>query len=74
MLLFDGLYGIFKLIYDEGEKEWLDEEKYKEALNELYVSLESSEITEAAYEEAEAKILEQLKTVRNYKKEHGYTE
>lgn len=74
MLLFDGLYGIFKLIYDEGKREWLDEEKYKDALNELYLSLENGEITEEEYEEAEAKILEQLKTVRTYKKEHGYTD
>jgi hypothetical protein len=37
------------------------------------MSLEKNEITEAEYEETEVKILEQLKTVRNYKKEHGYT-
>lgn len=65
---------IFNLIYTEGEKEWLDETKYKEALNELYVKVESGEITEEEYEEEEANILKQLKKVRNYKKEQGYVE
>jgi hypothetical protein len=72
-MLLDGIYNIIKLIYEEGEKEWLDETKYFDALSELCMSLEKNEITEAEYEETEVKILEQLKTVRNYKKEHGYT-
>ncbi len=74
MLIFDGLYDLFKLIYEEGEKEWLDETKYTDALNELYISLESRQITEEEYEEAEAAIIQQLKAVRKYKKETGYTE
>ncbi|MGB8454951.1 MAG: hypothetical protein WCD89_21810 [Anaerocolumna sp.] len=65
---------IFELIYDEGLKEWLDETKYMEALNELYTKVENEEITEEQYEEAEAEILEQLKAVRNFKKEQGYDE
>jgi len=73
-MILNGLYDIFKIIYDEGEREWLDEEKYKEALEDLCVRLESGEITEEEYEEAEESILEQLKTVRRYKKEHGYTD
>lgn len=63
---------LFELIYNEGLKEWLDETKYMEALNELYMKVESGEITEEQYEEEEAVILKQLKEVRNYKKEHDY--
>lgn len=62
------------MIYDEGEKEWLDETKYREALNELYISLENGEISEEECEESEAQILEQLKKIREYKKEHDYVE
>jgi hypothetical protein len=73
-MLLDGIYNIFKIIYDEGEKEWLDETKYMDAINELNISLENNEISEEVYEDAESQILEQLKAVRRYKKEHGYTE
>ncbi|OGO93632.1 MAG: hypothetical protein A2Y17_00805 [Clostridiales bacterium GWF2_38_85] len=73
MGILNGVLKIFQLIYEEGEKEWLDETKYKEALNELYIKLESGRISEDEYEKNEEKILEQLRTVRKYKKEHGYT-
>jgi hypothetical protein len=65
---------IFELIYDEGEKEWLDEEKYKEALDTLYTKLENGEISENEYDEQEAEILSELKEVRKYKKEHEINE
>jgi len=74
MGIIGGVFNIIKLIYDEGEKEWLDESKYRENLNELYLQLESGEIDEDTYESAERAILDQLKVVREYKKEHGYTE
>jgi hypothetical protein len=67
------IFNIFKLIYEEGEKEWLDETKYKEALQELYYQLEVNDITEEEYENAESEILDQLAEVRKYKKEHGYS-
>lgn len=72
MGLLGHIYDLFELIYQEGEKEWLDETKYKEALNELNLQLEAGEITEEAFEQAEEEILEHLKEIRNYKKEHGY--
>jgi hypothetical protein len=65
---------IFKIIIDEGEKEWLDETKYKEALNELYVKVEAGEITEDECDNQEMEILKLLKEVRTYKKEHGYVD
>ena len=65
------IFNIFKLIYEEGEKEWLDETKFKDAIMELYYKLEAGDITEEAYEEAESAILDQLAEVRKYKKEHG---
>lgn len=61
---------IFELIYKEAEKAWLNEAKYKEALNELYESVESGEITEEEYEVEEAELLEHLSAIREYKKEH----
>jgi hypothetical protein len=74
MGIIQGVFNIFKLIYEEGEKEWLNESGYRESLNELYVRLENGEITEEDYEAAERALLDRLKTVREYKKEHGYTE
>jgi hypothetical protein len=74
MGIIQGVFNIFKLIYEEGEKEWLNESGYRESLNELYVRLENGEITEEDYEAAERALLDRLKIVREYKKEHGYTE
>jgi hypothetical protein len=71
MGLIKSAFNIFELIYDEGIKEWLDETKYMEALEELYSKLISGEITEDEYDEEEAIILAQLKEVRNYKKDNG---
>jgi hypothetical protein len=61
---------VFRIIYEEGEKEWLDEEKYKEMLKELYVKLENEEIGEEEYEELEKEILDKLGEIRRYKREH----
>lgn len=62
---------VFQTIYEEGEKEWLDESKYKEMLDDLYTKIENGEISEEEYEEAEQEILDQLRAIRNYKQEHG---
>jgi phage-related minor tail protein len=72
MGLISSLEKVFEVIYDEAEKEWTDESKCRESLNELYVQLESGEITEEAYDEEEERILAHLKLIREYKKEHGY--
>lgn len=71
MGLFKAVVDIFELIYEEGLKEWLDETKYMEALDEMYSELESGKITEEEYDEEETKILERLKEVRNYKRNHS---
>lgn len=65
---------IIKIIYEEGEKEWLDEDRYKEKLSELYVQLENGEIDEAEYEELEEQILERLRMIREYKKNQAMFE
>jgi predicted lipid-binding transport protein (Tim44 family) len=65
---------IIKIIYEEGEKEWLDEDKYKEKLSELYVELENGELDEAEYEELEEQILGKLRMIREYKKKQGMLE
>ena len=74
MGLFRGVMKIFELIYEEGEKEWLNEEKYKDELKELYMIFEQGKISEEAYEAQEEQLLKQLKTIRQYKIEHGYTD
>lgn len=71
MGLFRAVEKVFELIYDEGLKEWLDETKYLEALENLYAQVEQGKITEEQYEEEEAKIMIRIKEVRNYKKEMG---
>lgn len=71
MWLIKQLINIFELIYKEGEKEWLDETKYIDALNELYEGLQNGELNEEEYDLEEEKILEQLRKVREYKKEHS---
>lgn len=71
MWLIKQLINIFELIYKEGEREWLDETKYTDALNELYESLQNGELNEEEYDLEEEKILEQLRKVREYKKEHS---
>lgn len=68
--MFRGLWRLLETIYDEGVKEWLDEERLTGALGELYVRLENGEIDEEAYERREEEILEQLRAVRAYKREH----
>jgi len=74
MGLMGSLFDLFDLIYQEGEKEWLAEGQWKEALNELNIQLEGGEITEEAFEQGEEEILAHLKEIRDYKKEHGYYE
>lgn len=70
MGLINAVINIFQVIYEEGEKEWLDESKYKEMLNELYEKLESGEIDDEEYEEFEQQILYKLKAIRTYKREN----
>jgi len=58
---------VFEVIYDEAEKEWLDETKYREMLNDLYAKLEDGEIEEEEYELLEQEILDALREIREYK-------
>ena len=71
MGLIKGVVKIFDIIIEEGEKEWLDETKYKEMLSELYEKIDNGEIEEEEYEEAEQEILDRLREIRTYKRENG---
>lgn len=62
---------IFELLYKEGEKEWLDESRFLNALNLLYEKFEAGEINNKEYYEQEDMILEQLHRIRQYKREHS---
>jgi len=74
MGLIKGVVKIFDIIIEEGEKEWLDETKYKEMLSELYDKIENGEIEEDEYEEIEQEILDRLREIRIYKQENGIVE
>lgn len=70
MWFFNRIIDVFEVIYKEGEKEMLDEGKYKEMLNELYVKLDNGEIDEETYEKIEGELLNVLKEIREYKREN----
>jgi hypothetical protein len=70
MWFFNRIIDVFDVIYKEGEKEMLDESKYKEMLNELYEKLDNGEIDEEAYEKIEGEILGILREIREYKREN----
>lgn len=74
MGLIRGIFKIFETIYNEGEKEWLDESKYMEMLKELYEKFESGEIDDNEYEELEGEIIDRLREIKNYKRDHGIEE
>jgi uncharacterized membrane protein len=74
MGLIKGIVGIFQLIYNEAEKEMLDETPWLQALDELNERLEKGEMTEEQYELEEEEILEQLREIRRYKKENEIEE
>jgi uncharacterized membrane protein len=71
MWILDKIVDVFEIIYKEGEKEMLDEGKYKEMLNELYAKLDRGEIEEDEYEKLEEEIIDRLKEIREYKRENG---
>ncbi|EHI98557.1 MULTISPECIES: gas vesicle protein GvpG [unclassified Clostridium] len=70
MWFFNRIIDVFDVIYKEGEKEMLDEGKYKEMLNELYEKLDSGEIDEETYEKIEGELLNILREIREYKREN----
>lgn len=70
MWFFNRIIDVFEVIYREGEKEMLDEEKYKEMLNELYAKLDNGEIDEETYEKTEGELLNVLKEIREYKRDN----
>lgn len=70
MWFFNRIIDVFDVIYREGEKEMLDESKYKEMLNELYEKLDSGEIDEETYEKMEGELLNILREIREYKREN----
>jgi uncharacterized membrane protein len=74
MGLIKGIIGIFQLIYNEAEKEMLDETPWIQALDELNEKLDKGEITEEQYEIEEEEILQNLREIKRYKKENEIEE
>lgn len=61
-----GIVWIGQKLIDEAERELTDRSKVKEELLSLQMSFELDEISEEEYKKKEAKILEQLETIRKY--------
>jgi hypothetical protein len=59
-----GLIGIFKKIAEIAEAELTDESKIREELLQLENLCENGQITEEAYQEREAGLIERLNTAR----------
>lgn len=69
MFIFDGIYKLIETIYEYAEKELYDEDILKKKLMNLHLEYELGNVDEMEYEELEEKLLEQLRTAREYNKE-----
>ena len=64
---FSGFNFIMRTVLKVAEEQWTDDAPLKEQLLELQVQLESSDITEEQYLEAEAAILREIREVQRRK-------
>ena len=62
-----GFQFVMRTLAKVAEEQWTDDAPLKEQLLELQVKLDSGEITEAQYVEAEAAILKELRAVQERK-------
>jgi len=63
-----GVVWIAKQIEEQAEKEFMDDEKVKHDLTELYMMLETGRITEEEFERKEEELVERLEEIEEYKK------
>lgn len=59
---------ICKTIYRAGEEELFDEEKVKSELQDLYMELETGEISDEEFESEEKVLLKKLEAIEEFKK------
>lgn len=66
-----GIYVIGKKMHEMAMEELLDEEKVREELKNLYLSLETGKISEEEFENQEAELVEQIEWIMAYKGKSG---
>jgi len=67
MLLLKGLYLLGKKIHEMAMEEFLDEDRVREELKELYVLLEAGKISEEEFESREEELVGRLEEIESYK-------
>jgi uncharacterized membrane protein len=67
MLLLKGLYQLGKKIHEMAMEEFLDEDRVREELKELYVLLEAGKISEEEFESREEELVGRLEEIESYK-------
>jgi hypothetical protein len=63
-----GIIWVAEKIQESAEKELLDEEQVKRDLTELYMRLETGQITEEEFTTQEDELVERLEAIEAYKK------
>ena len=63
-----GIIWVAEKIQESAEKELLDEEQVKRDLTELYMRLETGQITEVEFTTQEEELVERLEAIEAYKK------
>jgi len=67
-----GVVWIADKIQEQAERELMDEDGVKHRLTELYMRLETGQISEEEFEQQEAELVEQLETIEEYKSSRGH--
>jgi hypothetical protein len=67
-----GVAWIADKIQEQAERELMDEDGVKHRLTELYMRLETGQISEEEFERREAALVEQLETIEEYKNSRGH--
>jgi hypothetical protein len=67
MIFLKGVYMLGKKIHEIGMEEFLDEDRVREDLKELYVLLEAGKISEEEFESREEELVDRLEEIELYK-------
>lgn len=67
MMLLKSVYLLGKKIHEMAMEEFLDEDRVREELKELYVLLEAGKISEEKFESREEELVGRLEEIESYK-------
>jgi len=67
MIFLKGVYLIGKKLHEMAMEEFLDEDRVREELKELYVLLEAGKISEEEFESREEELVGRLEEIESYK-------